>query len=168
MSRASAQALYVPAPTLSHVTAAVAVVIVLLQLRGAAIGEAAAATGLLIAAAIGWTADYRHLSALVILSLPMFGFSHVTFPDMVQTVTVAGAGFVAPLTAMVAAGLRAIFEAARSARHRVGWPSRLPVAVFALAVVVAGLGGLMGRSMGLDAWSEGVRAVLAVGGICWG
>jgi hypothetical protein len=168
MSRASAQALYVPVPTLSHVTAAAAVVIVLLQLRGEAIGEAAAATGLLIAAAIGWTADYRYLSALVILSLPMFGLSHETFPGMVQTVTVAGAGFAAPLAAMLAAGVRAIVEVGRSARHRVGWPSRLPVAAFAIALFVAGLGGLMGRSMGLNAWSEGVRAVLAVGGIFWG
>lgn len=168
MSSTNTATLDVPVPTLSQLATFAAIIVALLQFVGGAIGEASAFAGLLAGAAIGWTANYRYLPALMILCFPAFGVSPERFPTVVQVIPLAGAGFGAPLGVMLAAACRAVLEATRPATYRIGWPSRTPVLLFLVALVVAGLGALAGRSAGLNAWSGGVRAVLAVGGLFWG
>jgi hypothetical protein len=167
-ARVITDGIYVPVPTVSVLATGAAVAIALLQLAGGEAGEAAAAAGILGGAAIGWLADYRYFPAAMLLCFPALGISPVDFPAAVQFAPVAGTEVAAPLALMVVAGSRSILEAMRSAKCRIGWPSRAPVALFVVALLVAAAGGLQARAMGLNAWSLGVRSVLAVGGLFWG
>jgi hypothetical protein len=168
----------VPDLRLRHLVLGASILIALLQAAGGAPGEGAAAIGLLLAGLIGWKVDVRYLGSLLILSFPSFGLAgsagdlevtgSLLIPNPTRHIGVAGVELAAPLVAMLAAATRTLFEAARRRETRLGWPDRWPPLLFLLALILAAMGGLYGRSLGLNRWSEGVRSVLAVGGFFWG
>jgi hypothetical protein len=168
MTDAAAPHVSVPIPAVSDLAAGCSVLLATLQLFGGHAGEAAAAAGVIAALAIGWFANHRYLPAALILCFPALGISGASFPDAVQFAAFAGVGLPAPLGLMVGAGMRSLAEFVRPGPSVRRWPSRVAGVLFGLALLVAALGALQGRSMGLNAWSEGVRSVLAVGGLFWG
>jgi hypothetical protein len=168
----------VPVLRLRHLVLGASILIALLQAAGGAPGDAATAAGLLLAGLIGWKIDVRYLGSLLILSFASFGLSGspeglevmggLSILHPTRHTGVAGVDLSAPLVAMLAAAMRTLFEAAQRRETRFGWPERWPLLLFLLALILAAMGGLYGRSLGLNRWSEGVRSVLAVGGFFWG
>jgi hypothetical protein len=168
----------VPVLRLRHLVLGASILIALLQAAGGALGEGATAIGLLLAGWIGWKIDVRYLGSLLILSFASFGLAgspagpevtgSLSILNATRNIGVAGVELAAPFVAMLAAATRTLFDAARRRETRLGWPERWPLLLFLLALIVAAMGGLYGRSLGLNRWSEGVRSVLAVGGFFWG
>jgi hypothetical protein len=157
-------------------------VLVLAQLGGGVPGELAATVALPLAGALAAAADPRYLGALLTLCLPTLGVvargseqigGHpldlfFTFPDAVWFVSMGGVELSAPLVVLLGGGARVGWEALRGGGRLRGAVPPLLLWAFLLALGPALLGALQGQALGLNRWSQGVRAMLALGGFFWG
>jgi len=152
----------------------------LLQLTGGNWGEVAAMASFAIAGVLAFLADRRYLGALLVLCIPALGLADTTltpdgsqgfslvFPDAVTFVVLGGVQVTSALVTLVAGFSRVLLEALRRPSTFRGVCPPLVVLAYAVAVIPALLSGLEGQAAGLNRWSVGVRAMLALGGFFWG
>jgi hypothetical protein len=175
---AAAPSVIIAVPTTSILAFFAALGFVTVQLTGGAPGDAAAVGGLVLAGIIGWKADARYLASLLILCYPALGlpdadaqhldWAVLPFPGAVRMATIGGLELGAPLIAIVMAAARTITDALRPRAAARGWVTRWPAAIFFVAAMFAVVGAAQGSALGLNRWTEGLRSVLALGGLFWG
>ncbi|HEX6041335.1 hypothetical protein [Longimicrobium sp.] len=171
-----------PLLRVSNLSAALSVVLVLLQLRGGTVGEVAALLAVPVSAAAVFAADRRYLPTVLLLALPSLGTlsgrdahglvstatAPFVFPEATTFVALAGVELTAPLAILAAAFARVVLELLRGGRVFRGvlpwW--LLPLFLVSFLPVLAG--GLQGQALGYNRWSQGPRAMLAVAGFLWG
>ena len=153
---------------------ALAVVLMLLQLRGGTVGELAALVAVPLLALMTFLADRRYIPAILVLCIPTVGIltqptlGAFDFPETVSRVVLAGVEVHGPLVVITSAFGRVCVELLRGGRAIPGVLPRWLILGFLVALMPTILGGLLGQSAGLNQWSIGVRAMLAIGGLFWG
>jgi len=159
---------------MDNVALGTSLVLMLLQLRGGIVGEVAALVALPILMLGTFLADRRYLPTILVLCIPSAGVLTLpdggvfTFPDVVGRVMLAGVEVPGTLVVLVSAFARVgveLLKGGRAFRGVIPWPLIL---AFLVGLVPAFLGALLGQAMGLNQWSVGVRAMLALGGLFWG
>ena len=158
-----------------HVVAlGVSILLALLQLRGGRVGELAALLAVPLLAGAAFSADRRYLPILLVLCIPAIGViterngGIFSFPRSVEWVVLGGIEVPAPLVVVAAGFARVCVELLRGGRVFRGVVPRPLILLFLAALLPALLGGLRGQAMGLNQWSLGFRAMLALGGLFWG
>lgn len=167
---------------LHNVAAAVSVLLAAMQLVGGAAGEVAALVAVPVAAAAAFSADRRYFPVLLILAIPSMGVvggrdaayversvsNPFVFPDAETFVALGGIEVNAPLVMLVAGAARVAVELLGGGRAFRGVVPRWLMAGFLLSLGPVLMGGLQGQAQGYNRWSQGVRAMLVLGGFFWG
>lgn len=163
-----------PLLRLHNLSAGLSLVLMLLMLRGETLGELALLMAVPILALATFAADRRYLPTLFLLCIPALGVhiqpgtSPFVFRDVVKSVPLGGVEVSSSLVVLAAAFGRMAVELMRGARPWRGIIPRWVVLAFLFALVPAFTGAMMGQAAGLNRWSFGFRALLAIGGIFWG
>ena len=171
-----------PLLRMHNAAAGVSLLLLVIQLRGGDVAEIAALLAVPIIAAATFAADRRYLPVLVLLCFPALGVVGgrdalyiprsvavpFVFPEAVSYVLLAGIEVTAPLVMLAASFGRVIFELLGGGRAFRGVVPRWLLAFFLLAVVPVLVGGLQGQALGYNRWSQGPRAMFAIGGLLWG
>jgi hypothetical protein len=163
-----------PLLRLHNVALGVAWLLMALQLFGGAVGELAALSAVPLLAAAAFSADRRYLAVLLVLCIPaagvltLRGAGFLAFPRSVEWVVLGGIEVPAPLVVVTAGFARVCLELVRGGRAFRGVIPRPLLLLFLAGLFPAFLGALLGQAMGLNQWSLGFRAMLALGGLFWG
>jgi hypothetical protein len=163
-----------PLLRLHNVSTAVSALLMLLMLRGDTLGELALLMAVPILGLATFAADRRYLPTLLLLCIPALGVhiepgtSPFVFPEVVKAVPLGGMEMSSGLMVLVAAFGRVAFELLRGANPWRGVVPRWVMRVFLLALVPAFMGAMLAQGMGMNRWSFGFRAMLAIGGMFWG
>lgn len=169
-----------PTPQRRHFVAAICISCVVMQFVGGDIGRAGAATGFTLATVGAFWGNSRHLWLIVLLCFPALGLGTARIgnntpvledvwawiPTPVIAIGAAGGDWHAPLGVMLGALGRVVADSARQ-RVAPAMPSWATV-LFLAALVPATLGAVEGQALGLEGWSQGLRGILALGGLFWG
>jgi hypothetical protein len=159
---------------LHNVATTVALLLMVPQLLGGTLGDVALLMSLPIVALATFSADRRYLPTLLLLCIPALGVhtepgsSPFAFPDAVRAVSLGGVEVSSGLLVLVSAFGRMMYELLRGARPWSGIVPRWVMRLFLFSLVPAFLGALVGQGMGMNRWSAGFRAMLAIGGVFWG
>lgn len=163
-----------PLLRLHNVSTGVSLLLMLLMLRGDALGELALLMAVPILGLATFAADRRYLPTLLLLCIPALGVhiepgsSLFVFPDVVKAVPLGGMEVSSSLIVLVAAFGRVMFELLRGTNPWRGVVPRWVMRVFLLSLVPAFMGAMMAQGLGMNRWSFGFRAMLAIGGVFWG
>lgn len=164
-----------PLLQMDNVALAVATVLMALQLRGEALGELATLVALPIVALITFLADRRYLGTLLVLCIPSLGVltdpqtaAGFAFPHVENRVVLAGVEVYASLVMVTVGFGRVCVELLRGGHALRGVFPRWLLPGFLAALVPAFLSALSGQASGMNQWSVGIRAMLALGGLFWG
>ncbi|HEX6909111.1 MAG TPA: hypothetical protein VF142_01875, partial [Longimicrobium sp.] len=162
--------------------ALLSVLLVVTQLAGGTTGEIAALVAVPVAAAAAFAADRRYLPVLLVLAIPSMGIvggrdaayvsrsvqNPFVFAEVKDFVVLAGVEVTAPLAALLAGFGRVAVEVLAGGGAFRGVVPRWLVTAFMLSLVPVLAGGLQGQAQGYNRWSQGVRAMLVIGGFLWG
>ena len=164
-----------------HILLGAAVACVVLQIVGGeTLGALGAVAALPLAFLVAFLCDARHLPTLLVLSYPALGLElspgegqysvsllALLDSEPVVDAMVAGVALSAPLAILGGAAARVSLNVLLRRADVLGLP-RWVLFLFFVSLVPVTLGALEGRAMGLNRWSQGIRAMLAIGGLLWG